>query len=59
MKSLSKKVIGPLATVLVVLTVIFFLVRPDRIIGAAALGLFLLLLWGAVELIHRRKSGRS
>lgn len=59
MKSLFKKVIGPLATALVVLAVIFLMVRPDRIIGAAALGLFLLLLWGAVELIHRRKSGRS
>ena len=59
MKSLFKKVIGPLATALVVLAVVFLLVRPDRIIGAAAVGLFLLLFWRAVELIGRRKSGRS
>lgn len=59
MKPKLKKIIGPAVTALIVLAVVVFTTRPDRLIGILVLGLILLAIWGAVEFWRRRKSGRS
>jgi hypothetical protein len=56
MKLAWKKIIPALVTALLVGAIMLSMVRPDRLVGALAAGLFLLLVWGTVELIYRRRT---
>jgi hypothetical protein len=56
MKPAWKKILPPVATALIVLILVFLMVRPDQFIGAAIVGLFLVMFWAIFRFLPRGRS---